>query len=191
MRAAFSVVLLSATLPALSLAQEAAELETPKTRLEAFAAQDGVVIIRAFSRIGAVRGQDGSIVVVESKEFTNAGTGKREYGISMMVKAGSRLEREHTSYVDFDEITPLLTALEYLGNVDGSATALDHFQADYRTRGDLVIAAFSTESGTMAAVSSGILGKTTASLALADLGRIRELIQSGYATLDKLRAGQK
>jgi hypothetical protein len=43
----------------------------------------------------------------------------------------------------------------------------------------------------MAAVSSGIIDKTTAYLALADLGRIRELIQSAYAALDKLRTGQK
>lgn len=191
MRAAFSVVLLSAALPALSVAQECAEPEAPKTKLEALAAQEGVVIIRGFSKIGEVRGQYGSLVAIESKEFTNASTGKREYGISVAVKADGRLEREHTSYVDFDEIPALLAGLEYIGNVDKSSTALDQFQADYRTRGDLVVGTFSTESGTMVVVSSGIIGKTTAYLASADLGRIRELIQSASATLDKLRTGQK
>jgi hypothetical protein len=191
MRAAFSVVLLSVALPALSLAQECAEPEAPKTKLEAFAAQDGVVIVRGFSKVGEVRGQYGSTVTIESKEFTNAATGQREYGIAVAVKADGRLERGHTSYVDFDEIPALLAGVESIGNVDKSSTALDQFQADYRTKGDLVIGTFSTESGTMVAVSSGIICKTTAYLPSVDLGRIRDLIQSAYATLDKLRAGQK
>jgi hypothetical protein len=191
MRAVFSAVLLGAMLPALSLAQECADPEAPKTRLEAFAAQEGVVVIRAFSRIGTVRGQDGSSVVVDSNELTNAGTGQREYGLAVTVTADGRQDRGHGAYVDFDEIPALLAALEYLGNMDGSSTTLDRFQAGYRTRGGLVVGAFNNDSGTMATVSSGIIGKTTAYLPFADLGHIREFVQSAYASLDKLRAGTK
>ena len=191
MKAAFSVAFLSLAVPALSLAQPTGEAEKPKTKLEAFVGQDGVVIIRGFSKVGEVKGQYGSLLVVESKEFTNAGTGKREHGITVEVKESGRLERSHTSYVDFDEIPSLLKGLEYIGKVDKSSTALDQFQADYRTKGDLVVSTFSAEGGTKVAVSSGMIGRTSAYLAFADLERIRELIQNAYTTLEKLRASSK
>jgi hypothetical protein len=44
----------------------------PKTKLEAFEAQEGVAIVQGFSRIGELRGTYGGTVVVLAKEFTNA-----------------------------------------------------------------------------------------------------------------------
>jgi hypothetical protein len=186
-------VLLTLLLPALSGAQLPPEPDKPKTKLEAFVAQDGVVVIRGFSKIGEIRGQFGSSVVVESKEFTNAASGKREHGITVQVKEAGRLERDHTSYVDFDEIPSLIKGLEYIGKVDKSSTTLDQFQADYRTKGDLVVSTFNDASGSKVsvAVSSGVIGRTNAYLALADLARIRELVQTAYSSLEKLRASSK
>ena len=120
MRVAVAVVILSVAVPALSIAQQAGDQEKAKTKLEAFVAQDGVVVIRGFSKVGDIRGQFGSSLVVETKEFTNAGSGKREHGITVQVKEAGRLERDHTSFVDFDEIPSLLKGLEYIGKVDKS-----------------------------------------------------------------------
>jgi hypothetical protein len=101
-------LLLTLLLPTLSGAQQPPEPDKPKTKLEGFVAQDGVVVIRGFSKVGEIRGQFGSSVAVESKEFTNAASGKREHGLTVQVKEAGRLERDHTSYVDFDEIPSLL-----------------------------------------------------------------------------------
>jgi hypothetical protein len=193
MRLGLGAVVISVVAPVLSTAQQAAEPEKPKTKLEAFVAQDGVVVIRGFSKIGEVAGKFGSSVIVESKEFTNAGSGKREHGITVQVKEAGRLERDHTSYVDFDEIPSLLKGLDYISKVDRSSTTLDQFQADYRTKGDLVVSTFNDSSGTKVsvAVSSGAIGRTTAYFALADLERIRALVQTAYASLEKLRTGSK
>lgn len=193
MRVAVAVVILSVAVPALSIAQQAGDQEKAKTKLEAFVAQDGVVVIRGFSKVGDIRGQFGSSLVVETKEFTNAGSGKREHGITVQVKEAGRLERDHTSFVDFDEIPSLLKGLEYIGKVDKSSTTLDQFQADYRTKGDLVVSTFNDAGGSKisVAVSSGVIGKTTAYLALGDLERVRELIRTAYATLEKLRTSPK
>lgn len=185
--------LLMCLAPGLSVAQQAAEPEKAKTKLEGFVAQDGVVVIRGFSKVGEIRGQFGSSVVVEIKEFTNAASGKREHGITVEVKESGRLERNHISYVDFDEIPSLVKGLEYIGKVDKSSTTLDQFQADYRTKGDLVVSTFNDTGGTKVsvAVSSGAIGKTTAYLAITDLERIRELVQNAYVSLEKLRSSAK
>jgi hypothetical protein len=193
MRTMILVALAAAvTAPAISVAQEAGEPEKPKTKLEAFVAQDGVVIIRGSSKVGDIRGQYGSAVMIEAKEFTNASSGRREHGITVEVKEGGRLEREHTSFVDFDEIPSLLKGLEYIGKVEKSATALDQFQADYRTKGDLVVSTFNTEGGeTRLGVSSGRIGRTRAFLPISDLERMRELIQNAYARLEGIRTPSK
>jgi hypothetical protein len=167
-------------------------LEPPRTRLEAFAGQTGVVIVRGFSRQGDVRGSFGSTVTVETHEYRNAATGAREHGIGVVVHQSGRSERVHTSYVDFDELPALIQALSYLGRVERAATAQTDFQADYRTRGDLVVSAFSAENrGTRVAVSSGMLEPARAHLTFSDLVELRTLVQKAYAALEELRAGQR
>jgi hypothetical protein len=148
-------------------------------------AQDGAVIVRGFSKVGEVKGQFGTSVLIESKEFTNASTGKKEHGITFEVKEGGRLERDHTSYVDYDEIPSLVKGLEYIAKVDKSATTFDNFQADYRTRGDLQFSVFSQDGGAKigAAVSSGTIGKTQAFIALADLDSIRAVVETARTGL--------
>ena len=167
------------------------EAQKAKTKLEAFGAQDGVVIVRGFSKVAEHRGQYGSAVVIEAKEFTNAATGKREYGVTVQVKEAGRIEREHTSYVDLDELASLIQGVEYIAKVDKSATTLDSFQADYRTRGDLEFSTFSSERGTQLAVTSGHIGKTTAFFALSDLPRLAESLSKAKAVLEALRPPKK
>lgn len=193
MRCLLPVALVAVATSAFAQSDQAGEPAKPKTKLEAFVAQDGAVIVRGFSKVGEVKGQYGSSVVVESKEFTNASTGKKEHGITLEVREKSRLEREHTSYVDYDEIPSLLKGLEYIVKVDKSATPFENFQADYRTRGDLQISTYSTDAGTKvaAAVSSGTIGKTNAFLTLADLDSIRTLVETARASLEKSRATTK
>ena len=57
----------------------------PKTKLEAFEAQTGVVIIRVFSTAGTVKGKLGTRILIECREFTEASSGKSEYGIAIGV----------------------------------------------------------------------------------------------------------
>jgi hypothetical protein len=115
MRSLFPVAILVVATPVFGQAERPSEPEKPKTKLEAFVAQDGAVIVRGFSKIGEVKGQFGSSVVIQSKEFMNASTGKKEHGITFEVRETSRLEREHTSYVDYDEI-PSRRRLKGCGN---------------------------------------------------------------------------
>lgn len=89
-----------------------------KTKLEKFVAQDGVVIVRGFSAVGIVRAKFGGSIAVESKEYTNVAHGKKEYGITIEVKEVSRIERTHTSHIDYDEIDSLIKGLDYIAKID-------------------------------------------------------------------------
>ena len=127
-----------------------------------------------------MRGPLGSSVVVRSQEFTNAATGEREYGLSLEVRERSRLEREHTSFVDYDEIAPLAKALDHLTKLDNTATSFNRFQADYRTHGEVQVTTYTTDASAVvaAAVTCGSLERATALLNLADLDTLRLLVDT-------------
>lgn len=180
-----AAVALLALLTTQANAQAPAAPTAPKTKLEAFEAQEGVVIVQGFSRIGELRGTYGGSVVVQANEFTNATTGTRASGTVIDVKEGARLERSNRSFIDYDEIASLLKGIDYIAKADKSVTKLENFQADYRTKGDVKISTFSTTGGEiMVAVAAGRIGRTSVHLKFADLGALRNLISSAQERLD-------
>ena len=192
MKSFISLVFFFASLlifPALAKAQEMDEppLE-PKTKLETFQQRIGVVITKGFSRIGTATGTDGSSIEVETRELRDAESGAKEYGIAIEVRDDSKPEKRRLSFIDYDELEPLLKGLEYLGRIDSSVTHLTRFEADYRTRGELVIAAFSGRGGAVTlTISSGIFRKVTAVFRLEDMKVIRGLIIEARTQLDAIR----
>ncbi len=160
-----------------SFAQDQAG-KAPATKLEAFQARTGVVLIRGYSTVGTLRGMGGE-VTVDAREFRDGSSpnSPKATGISIAVKETSRLERENTSYIDVDEIDSLVKGIEYISKVSKDVTKLDLFEVDYRTKGDLRITVFNSPSGEISAsVSSGTIGRTNAFIKLAELDRLRDLI---------------
>jgi hypothetical protein len=170
-------------------AQEPVETELePRTKLEAFQARTGIVIIKGFSRIGLAAGLDGTSIEVENREFRDAGSNAREYGITVEVREAGNAGRRSLSYIDYDEIDPLLKGLEYLSKIDNSVTQLNRFEADYRTRGDLLVTAASSRGGGVTLViSSGHFRRATSLFRLEDLKVIRGLIIEAKNQLDAIQ----
>ncbi len=77
---------------------------------------------------------------------------------------GGNYEKDHTSFIDYDEIDSLIQGIDYISNVKPDVTEFENFQADYSTKGDLEISTFSSNDKLMAAVSSGNIGRVTAYL---------------------------
>lgn len=192
MKRVLSLIFLLASVfiwPPLTSAQEIedAALE-PKTKLEAFQLRNGVVVIKGFSRIGVAAGTDGSSIEVETRELRDAESGSKEYGIAIEVRDTGKPERRRVSFIDYDELEPLLKGLEYLSKIDISVTHLNRFEADYRTRGDLLISAFSSRGGSVTlAISSGVFRRVSAFFRLEDLKAIRGLIIEAKNQLDAIR----
>jgi len=162
--------------------------QEPKTKIEAFEAQTGLVIICGFSKIGSINTARAGNVSVQSKEFLDASTGKREYGMTIEVKKPGEVATESTYYIDYDEIDSLLKGIDYISKVERSATKLDYFHADYHTKGDFKISTFSADSGeTMVAVSSGDYPEVRVFFGLAKLADLRALVANAKAKLDAIQ----
>ena len=175
-------------LPTASAAQQPVVIPVePPTRLEAFMARDGVVMISGSSRVGAVRSEPGTLIAVASRELTDAQSGERAIGLAVEVRGVERRDPDRVSYVDLEEIPPLLAALEYMSKLDRTATSLDRFEAHYATRGGLVISVFDAGFGMKGSLSSGLAGTATTEMEFGEFQRFRQLLQVAYDGLKTLR----
>lgn len=158
------------------MAQQTKEGEKgPRTKLEAFQAQTGTVVIKGYSEIGRVAAMGD--VDVKAMEFTDASTGKKQSGVLIEVGESGRLQNTDRSFIDFDEVDALLKGIDYISKTTSNITKLGMFEATYKTKGYFSVTTFSSSSGKIeAAVKSGYIRPANAYLSLEQLAQLRALI---------------
>jgi hypothetical protein len=160
-----------------------------KTKLEQFSAKTGVILIRGFQKIGSAQGLYSTSVNIESKEFTNVTDGSKQYGITIEAfKEDGRYDKQHTSFIDFDEIDSLIEGIDYISKVKADVTKFADFQADYTTKGELKISTFNSGDKLMAAVTSGTIGGVAAYFNIDDLAKLKELILKAKQKIESIKA---
>ncbi|MGA9994225.1 MAG: hypothetical protein WBP93_02370 [Pyrinomonadaceae bacterium] len=177
------LLLLPCCLTAYSQAQQPIPDIIPQTKIEAFQYQTGAVIIKAFTRIGAMRGTGGTVEVT-SIEFTEARSGRKEQGIVVDVKEFGRGERSERSYIDDEEIAPLLRAIDDISKIGTDVTKLANFEARYTTRGDFSIATFNEAETINVAIGGGHVTRVEAVFKFVDLEKFKGLLLSAKSRLD-------
>lgn len=163
----------------------------PRTKLESFEGRQGSVIIKGFTRVRTV--EIGGIRI-DAVEIRDLGDTPRPRGIIVAkgvviaLREGGDRPNENRAYVDYEEIDPLLTAIDTISRVDETATKLVGFEARYRTLGDLEFAVFrQTRSGAAVTVTTGICDHATVTISLDDLARVKAMIQEAKSRLDELK----
>lgn len=159
-----------------------------KTKLEQFSAKTGVVLIRGFHKIGSAQGFYNTSVNIEAKEFTNVTDGTKQYGITIEAfKESGKYDKQHTSFIDYDEIDSLVKGIDYISKVKSNVTKLEDFQADYKTKGDLKISTFSSGSRVLLAVTSGNIGGVASYFNIEDLAKVKMLILKAKSKIEDIK----
>ncbi len=157
----------------------------PRTKLEAIDDKHGTVIIRGFTRITTVEVRGVRIDAIEMRELGNVA---RTKGLVVVLREGGERPDDNRAFVDYEEIEPLLNAIDAISRVDETATKLAGFEARYKTQGDFEIGVFrQTSRGTAVVLTTGICDRATATLTLDDLAKIRAMIQEAKSRLDEIR----
>ena len=158
----------------------------PRTKLEAIEDRHSTVLIKGFTRITTVEVRGVRIDAVDLREMGNVSRAK---GLVVVLReTGGERINDNRAYVDYEEIDPLLNAIDAISRTDESATKLVGFEARYKTQGDFEIAVFrQTRSGTAALLTTGICDRATAPMSLDDLAKVRAMIQEAKARLDEIR----
>jgi hypothetical protein len=124
----------------------------PLTRLEALAAQKGLVIVKGYTDIGTLVADDQSSVLVSAVQFSD-GTNK-EHGVALHVsQTVEGRSVQTTAYVDEEEIDGLVAAIDSISKLqDGAASPMQHFDARYQTLGALELVGTNVNGGRMVMV---------------------------------------
>lgn len=188
----FLVVPLLFLLAATCAAQSPQPSPTPfefETRLETLMSETGAVIVKGYTRVGSMTGSRGAANLT-AWEVTDAASGRTERGVGVEISDStqSRPDFEERAYIDYDELAPLLKGIDQIMKLDDKATKLARFEAQYQTRGGLVLVTFSTQSGGYAAAISTYGGRRPRFvLRPTGLAEFRNLLESAKEVLDSTR----
>jgi hypothetical protein len=157
----------------------------PRTKLEAIEDRHSTVVIKGFTRITTVDVRGVRIDAIEMRELGNVARAK---GLVVVLREGGERPDDNRAFIDYEEIDPLLNAIDAMSRVDETTTKLAGFEARYKTQGDFEIGVFrQTSRGTAVVLTTGICDRATATLSLDDLAKIRAMIQEAKARLDEIR----
>src|ERR1041384_5439005 len=135
----------------------------PRTRLEALDNRYTAVVVKGFTRITTVDVRGVRIDAVEMRDMGS--TTGRVKGIVVALREGGDHPNDNRAFVDYDEIDPLLIAIDALTRIDESTTKLAGFAAKYKTPGGMEAGVFrKTRSGTAVTMSTGICNRATQTL---------------------------
>lgn len=189
LRRLFLVALFLSVLAASAAAQEPQATPTPvefQTRLESLMSETGTVIVKGYTRVGSVTGSRGTAYVT-AWEVTEAQAGHREMGVGVEISDPAHPEFEEQAFIDYDELAPLLKGIDYIMRLDSRATKLARYEAQYQTRGGLVLVTFATQSGSATAISTEGGRRARFVLRPPGLAEFRTLLESAKEALDAPR----
>lgn len=160
----------------------------PRTKLERIDDRYNTVIVKGFTRITTVEVNGVRIDAVDMRELGNVSRAKGIVVVVTSAAEGNNRPRDNRAFVDYEEIEPLLNAIDAASRIDETVTKLPGFEAKYRTLGDLEITVFrQTRSGNAAIMTTGICEQGRTSLTLDELAKVRAMIQEAKARLDEIR----
>jgi hypothetical protein len=153
----------------------------PLTKLEKFASQSGIVIIKSYTVIGELAGDDGSSIRITAVRFADsASPSSHQDGIVVQVREPQG-GRETLSYVDLDELANLSDAVRTLGALQPSDALLQEFEGHYATHADLEFANVNIGGGRMVGIKGvqfvPLTGQVITAVAQFRVSRTNELGQ--------------
>ena len=131
----------------------------PRNRLEEFESRPATVLIKGRTWVGTARAQVGS-ARVEATEIKDASNSTRARGVTITLSGGEP-SIEVRCLIDYEEIDPLVKAIDTVAKADETMTKLTHFEVHYRTRGDFEVIVFKQMAGGIAvAIEGGFFDRT-------------------------------
>jgi hypothetical protein len=166
----------------------------PPTQLETMLRQAGVLILKSFTEVADVSGDNGFGLRVTAMELTDRAADARRYGLAIEVHGTDRGWPRATSFVDDDEIDALTAALDAIRATNRNDVHLRELATQYRTRGNLEVAGFDLSGAATLAVravqndvATGRTTWATVRFPAARLPEIRQQLVNAKQQLDAAR----
>jgi hypothetical protein len=160
----------------------------PRNKLEDFEGRAETLLIKGRHWVGTVRAQNGS-ARVEATDIRDTTAAVNASGVVITVIADGGPPGEIRSLIDYDEIDPLLKAIDVATKASDSITKLSHFEVRYRTKADFEIMVFKQmeNNAIAAAIEGGFFDRSRLYLTIDDLVKLRWMISQARDQLDQAK----
>lgn len=160
--------------------------DVPRTRLEAFEATTGRVIIKGTEELGSITTKNGHLTV-KLHEYRDVPSNQRQFGIAVVVRQNELTE--DTTTVDEDELEAFIAGIDYVSKADPSISSLNHFEAYYASRAGLRVASYSSRrtSGVEASVTSSRYLRSKTWLNMSQLAQFKNLVEQAQTKIEAIR----
>jgi|ERR1051326_156149 hypothetical protein len=161
----------------------------PRNKLEELEGMVETVLIKGRTYVGTLRVPAG-VARVEATEIRNTRTPARASGviIAFVPNDANASAPEIRSAIDYEEIDPLVKAMDLMVKTDDSVTKLSHFEIRYRTRGDFEAAIVKQINGSVVvSIEGGFFDRTRFFLTPDELTKLRWLIAQAKEKLDEIK----
>lgn len=160
--------------------------DVPRTRLEAFEATTGRVIIKGTEELGSITTKNGHLTV-KLHEYRDVPSNQRQFGIAVLVRQNELTE--DTTTVDEDELEAFIAGIDYVSKADPSISSLNHFEAYYASRAGLRVASYSSRrtSGVEASVTSSRYLRSKTWLNMSQLAQFKNLAEQAQTKIEAIR----
>jgi hypothetical protein len=158
----------------------------PATKLEAFQPVAGQVTTLGYDKLGVIT--PGMMVPTtlsaDVRQLQGAG-GSVVRGVVVEIESSVHTA---TSFVDEDEISELIKGIDALLSVKSNPTNFTNFEVKYRTKGDLVLAAFNTTGDRIRfAVTAGRVFTQTRSIDESEMRKFRDWMEAAQKKLTPMQ----
>jgi hypothetical protein len=173
--------------PIVSFAQvkEEEKAKEPPTKLEAFLAKKGTLIVKDFYELGELRGlgkmQLNALIIYEPGMENTKIRGMRVE----ITEAGS-YGRSNTSFLDLEEVESLSKAIAYMADLAEKWKGINreaYTEVIYATKGDFNVGFYQKGSEMRAFASSGYIGKASFFMEVEDFISMKGIIDKGLSVL--------
>lgn len=182
-------VLILVPLIASAQVKEEGKAKEPATKLEAFLAKKGRLVVKNFYELGEMIGMYGSKIEFAALVIYEPGQeSQRIRGLKIEVTEGGRYERSDTSFLDLEEIESLSKAIEYMVSLSEKwkSIAKEYTEVVFSTRGDFEIGFYQDGTEQKAFSSSGYIGKARCPLSsMQDLSSVKAIADKGLKLLSE------
>ena len=160
----------------------------PRNKLEDFEGRVQTLLIRGRHWIGNIKVQNGS-ARVEATEIRDSTSAEAASGVVITIVADGGPPGEIRSLIDYDEIDPLIKAMDAAAKAGDNITRLSHFEVRYRTKGDFEIMVFKQLENNVvaAAIEGGFFDRSRLYLSIDDLVKLRWMIAQAKEQLDQAK----
>jgi len=165
--------------------KEADKAKEPPTKLEAFLARKGRLVIKDSYELGGIRGT-GKLDLDALAIYEPGAETQKTKGIRIQITEAGRLETSNTSFLDLDEVETSSKAISYMldtANKWKTAGRDAYSEVIYSTKGDFKLGFYQKASERGAFASSGYVGKADAFFELEELLHLKALLDKGLTVL--------